>query len=136
DEEELVSLFAEDALAGDFAQADLRPAQVGENRDRLVEVAAHLANPIDEHLLLLGPAVGHVQPENVGPCEDQLGQHVDLAARRADGGDDLGAGPLSAGSRQGISVHDSFATDRSRQAGWWGKVRGPVLWPLDASMGI
>ena len=50
-----------------------------------------LADPVDVLGVLVGGAVGEVEAEDVDSGLDQLAQHLGLAARRPDGGDDLGA---------------------------------------------
>jgi hypothetical protein len=109
DEEELLAAAAEDALAGDFAQSDLRPAEISQDGDRLIQLAADLPDAIDEYLLLFGPAVSHVQAKDVGARQDELRQLFDLAARRSDRGDDFRTGPLSARRGERISIHGNFA---------------------------
>jgi len=82
---------ARDFAAMQLAQADFRPAQIGQHPDRPPELAADAADRFEHGLVLFQFAVRHVQAEDVDAGFSQRGQLALFAACGADSGDDLGA---------------------------------------------
>ena len=86
------------AAAGERAQADLRPLEVLEDRDRLPDPALHGPDALDRLPVLRVGAVGEVQAGHVHPGPGHLLDDALGDGRRADGADDLGEALL--GHRQ------------------------------------
>ena len=72
------------------ADAQLRPGQVLQDRHLAAGAARGVAHALGGLGVLLGGAVGEVQPGDVHPRLDEPGEHLGFAGGGADGGDDLG----------------------------------------------
>ena len=51
---------------------------------------ARLRSSLDALRVVLGRAVGEIQPDDIDAGGDQSGQHLRVGRGRAEGGDDLG----------------------------------------------
>jgi len=103
-EDDAGSLDELDGL-GEAADADLGAGQVGEDRDRLVELLAGLTDPANDLTMGLGGPVGEVDAENVDAGAGEGENHVWRGRGRPDGRYDFGtqAHPLATGTR--IETH-------------------------------
>ena len=79
------------------------PGQVLQDRDGAAGAARRLAHALGDLGVLLGAAVGEVQPRDVHPRLDHPHEDLGVAGGRADGGDDLG--PAHRACRQPMSTY-------------------------------
>ena len=89
----------------ELADADLRPLQVRHDRDFTAGRVRDLADELRALDVVLAGAVGEIEPDDVGARGEHPSQHIRLAARGPQRGDDLrGAwhGRASGGSRWGM----------------------------------
>ena len=75
----------------ELADPQLRAGQVLEDRDRAAGAVGGVAHALRGLGVLLGAAVGEVQPGDVHPRVDHLDEDLGVARGGADGGDDLRA---------------------------------------------
>ena len=92
-------------VAAQRADPQLRPRQVAEDRHLAPDPLGGGADVGDRLRLPLGPGVGEVEAEDVGPGRDQPLQHRRLPAGRPDGGDDLGPAPEVGAGDLAVRVH-------------------------------
>ena len=76
-------------IVAHHAGANLRPLQVAENGDRPAAVAGKFADRGDRFRQFRMPAVGEVEPEDIGAGLHQGQEHLPRGAGRTDGGDDF-----------------------------------------------
>jgi hypothetical protein len=77
--------------AGQFAEPDLRPGEIGEHADRPLCRLRHAADSVERLLVLLYGAVGHVESEDIDASLDQAADRVLGPRGGAHRGDDLRA---------------------------------------------
>jgi hypothetical protein len=85
-----LAFLEHDRPALEGPDADLGPAQVGDDRQGHAQPVRDGADVVQPLGLLLQRAVREVQPEDVHARLDQLGEHRHFTGGRADGGDDFG----------------------------------------------
>ena len=78
-----------DLALGEAADAQLRPLQVHEDAQRVVQLLLDFADPLVAQGVVGVFAVAEVEAEDVNPGFDQLADVVDAFDRRAEGGEDL-----------------------------------------------
>ena len=74
---------------GKAANAQLRPLQVHEDTQRVVQLLLDFADPLVAQGVVGMLAMAEVEAEDVHPGFDQLADIVDAVDRRAKGGEDL-----------------------------------------------
>ncbi|KAE9494135.1 hypothetical protein F9Z36_1579 [Neisseria gonorrhoeae] len=80
-----------DAAAGDFAHADFRALQIGNDGDFLSGAFCRLAHDAGVFLMEFGRAVAEVEADDVQAADaDHVFQQFDVVAARPKGGDDFG----------------------------------------------
>ena len=77
--------------------AQLRPRQVLQDRDLAAGAAGRVAHQLRDLGVLLGGAVGEVQPGDIHPRLDHADQHLGVTRGGSDGRDDLRAAHTQAG---------------------------------------
>ena len=80
-----------DRPAAEFADAQLRPLQIGEDRQRAVDLLFERADMRDQRGARLGSAVAHVDAEGVGSGEEQRADRVERVRRGAERRENLDA---------------------------------------------
>jgi hypothetical protein len=119
---------------GELADADLRALQVGHQRHRLAHLVAVRAHQVRTVDVVLRLAVAEVQPHHVDTGADQALQHLGVAGRGAEGGDDLGGARHGQTFRCKVGRRDYGraaparryrAITRVRQPGAMGRLRRP-----------
>ena len=91
DERHVVAGLELGDVVDERADAHLRAGQVLQDRDGAARAAGGLAHALRGLGMLLGVAVGEVQPRDVHARLDHPGERVGVARGGADGGDDLRA---------------------------------------------
>ena len=108
--------------AGQLAQPDLRPGQVGQHGHRLADLGRDPADRRQPLLLLRPVAMGHVQPKDVDASGHQIGQLAFFRTGRPDGSHDLRLrGPQGA---EGVVGRHGAA---SSGVGKWGNEPTPIV---------
>ena len=91
----IVLALREHDRLGEVADAELRPLQVGDQRDRPAELAPRLADAARALGVLLVRAVREVEPRGVHARGDERAQLLGRVGRRPERGDDLRAALVS-----------------------------------------
>src|SRR5829696_8128852 len=115
-ENEAGALLQHRGIAAEGAHPELRPLEVGQDRDRPPEARLDLPDGAD---LLAQPVAGemaHVEPEGIGAGLEQLGHHLGRVGGRSERGDDLRASrPLHrALPRTRAIIHNGAGTSTGR----------------------
>ena len=92
-QDEPVARVQGDAPVLEFADADLRPLQVGHDADGAPGLAAQVPDELGARTVVVGGPVREVHPHDVDAGADHAFEHHGVARCGPERGDDLGAAP-------------------------------------------
>ncbi len=107
-----------DAAALEGAHADLRTAEIAEDRDVAPERGGDAPHPLDVLPVPFVSAVGEVEPEDVDARDDQLRDHLVGRRRGPQRGDDAGAAALQRGPARAGVLSSAATLDSPGREAW------------------